>query len=136
MSSTKFALATAIFIVLPLAASAESKERYNMWAKEKVRYLSDRVRADPHNAQLRVLLGNALYEDGHNYEAETQLERALELQANFAEAHFNLAQTLRKLKRTKEAISWGKISDLAQHVTINAEASVVLPLLVRSLIHE
>ena len=38
--------------------------------------------------------------------------------------------------RTKEAISWGKISDLAQHVTINAEASVVLPLLVRSLIHE
>ena len=38
--------------------------------------------------------------------------------------------------RTKEAISWGKISDLAQHVTINAEASVVLPLLVKSLIHE
>ena len=38
--------------------------------------------------------------------------------------------------RTKEAISWGKISDLAHHVTINAEASVVLPLLVRSLIHE
>ena len=38
--------------------------------------------------------------------------------------------------RTKEAISWGKISNLAQHVTINAEASIVLPLLVKSLIHE
>ena len=38
--------------------------------------------------------------------------------------------------RTKEAISWGKISNLAHHVTINAEASVVLPLLVKSLIHE
>jgi deoxyhypusine synthase len=38
--------------------------------------------------------------------------------------------------RTKEAISWGKISDLAQHVTINAEASIILPLLIKSLINK
>ena len=103
MRSTKFAVAAVAFFVFPLVAIAESKERYNMWAKEKVRYLSDRVRADPHNAQLRVLLGNALYEDGHNYEAETQLEKALELQANFAEAHCNLAVILHAESRLGEA---------------------------------
>ena len=96
-------MAAVAFFVFPLVAIAESKERYNMWAKEKVRYLSDRVRSDPHNAQLRVLLGNALYEDGHNYEAETQLEKALELQANFAEAHCNLAVILHAESRLGEA---------------------------------
>lgn len=36
--------------------------------------------------------------------------------------------------RTKEAISWGKISNSAKHVTINAEASTILPLFVKGLI--
>lgn len=34
--------------------------------------------------------------------------------------------------RTKEAISWGKISEKAKHVTIEGDATVLLPLLVNS----
>ena len=83
--------------------AAEGKERYDMWAKEKVRYLADRVRKDPHNAQLRVLLGNALYEDGHLFEAESHLKKALELQPRYAEAHCNLAVILHSESRLGEA---------------------------------
>ena len=89
-------------LVFPELA-AEGKERYDMWAKEKVRYLADRVRKDPHNAQLRVLLGNALYEDGHLYEAESHLQKALELQPRYAEAHCNLAVILHSESRLGEA---------------------------------
>ena len=89
-------------LALPELA-AEGKERYDMWAKEKVRYLADRVRKDPHNAQLRVLLGNALYEDGHHYEAESHLQKALELQPRYAEAHCNLAVILHAESRLGEA---------------------------------
>ena len=102
----RLALVVAAVSVSSLALrelAAEGKERYDMWAKEKVRYLADRVRKDPHNAQLRVLLGNALYEDGHHYEAESHLQKALELQPGYAEAHCNLAVILHAESRLGEA---------------------------------
>ncbi len=77
-------------LLLLLALPAIAKERYNFWAKEKIRYHDTRVKNDPYNPQLRVLLANAYYGDGSYYEAAVQLEKALELQADYAEAHCNL----------------------------------------------
>lgn len=79
-----------LLLILALALPGVAKERYNVWAKEKIRYQDDRVKQDPYNAQLRVLLANAYFADDDYYKAATQLEKALELDANYAEAHCNL----------------------------------------------
>ena len=78
------------FLLPLLALPGAAKERYNVWAKEKIRYQHDRVNQDPYNAQLRVLLANAYYGDGKHYDAAAQLEKALELKDNYPEAHCNL----------------------------------------------
>ena len=83
-------ISCALLFVLVLALPGVAKERYNIWAKEKIRYQDDRVKQDPYNAQLRVLLANAYFSDGDHYKAAAQLEKALELDANYAEAHCNL----------------------------------------------
>ena len=92
-----------VLLAVCISEAAERKARYNMWVKERVRYLADRVRMDPYNAELRVLLGNAYYEDGHVYEAESHLERALEMRPGYAEAHCNLAVILHSESRLREA---------------------------------
>ncbi len=81
----------AVLLLLPLLAlPGDAKERYNVWAKEKIRYHHDRVKQDPYNAQLRVLLANAYYSDGRYFEAAEELEQALKLDADYPEAHCNL----------------------------------------------
>ena len=78
-------------LLLPLLVQpTAAKERYNVWAKEKVRYQFNRVRQDPYNAQLRVLLANAYYSDGSYFKAAAELDKALELDADYPEAHCNL----------------------------------------------
>ena len=96
-------LAAAVGLVILAAGHGSAKERYNMWAKEKVRYIADKVQRDPYNAQLQALLGDAYFKDGQNYEAEQHLKRALKLQPDFAEAHCNLAVIYHAQSRTTEA---------------------------------
>ena len=72
------------FLLPLLALPGAAKERYNVWAKEKIRYQHDRVNQDPYNAQLRVLLANAYYGDGKYYDAAAQLEKALELEGTLS----------------------------------------------------
>ena len=36
--------------------------------------------------------------------------------------------------RVREAISWGKVKETAKHVTIEGDATVILPLIVAALI--
>jgi deoxyhypusine synthase len=38
--------------------------------------------------------------------------------------------------RVREAISWGKVKETAEHVTIEGDATVILPLMITSLIAE
>lgn len=79
-----------LLLALVTSAPAVAKQRYNVWAKEKIRYHHDRVQQNPYNAQLRVLLANAYFSDGSYYEAVVQLEKALELEQDYPEAHCNL----------------------------------------------
>ncbi|MBT4497220.1 MAG: tetratricopeptide repeat protein [Gemmatimonadetes bacterium] len=69
----------------------QARKAYNIWAKEKVRYLQSKVTRSPYDPQLRVLLAKAFYEDGKKFKAREQLQEALELEPDFAEAHCNLA---------------------------------------------
>ncbi len=75
-------------------AQRQNKRGYNLWAKEKIRYLNAKVTIEPYNPQLRVLLANACFEDGQKYEAKKLLREALQLDPNYAEAHCNLAVML------------------------------------------
>lgn len=86
-----------------LTFEVAAKERYNHWAKEKIRFHYQRVQREPHNVGLRVLLSQAYYDDGKYSEAEEQLNRALELEPDYAEAHCNLAIVLQALTRMPEA---------------------------------
>ena len=83
-------ISCALLLLSLLALPGVAKERYNVWAKEKIRYHDSRVKQDPYNAQLRVLLANAYYGDGSYFEAALQLEKAIELEADYAEAHCHL----------------------------------------------
>lgn len=76
--------------LLPATGAAKDRPRYNIWAKEKIRYHYDRVQRDPYNVQRRVLLAIAYYSDDNYYEAARHLERAIELEPDYAEAHCNL----------------------------------------------
>ena len=75
-------------------AEAQGKKAYDVWTKEKVRYLENRVIRDPYDARLRVLLANAYSADGKKRKARDQLKEALELRPDFPEAHCNLAVLL------------------------------------------
>ena len=67
------------------AAPSAAKERYNVWAKERIRYQRERVQKDPYNPELRVLLAIAYFEDRSYSEAAGHLEEFLSL---FAESPF------------------------------------------------
>ena len=88
----------ALLLVALLAGGVEAqrmgKRAYNVWAKEKIRYLNAKITINPYRPQLRVLLANALFEDGQKYEAKAQLQEALKLDPEYAEAHCNLAVIL------------------------------------------
>ena len=84
-------------------AQRQGKRAYNLWAKEKIRYLNAKVTINPYNPQLRVLLANAYFDDGQKYEAKRLLLEALELAPNYAEAHCNLAVILHGQGYEREA---------------------------------
>ena len=84
-------------------AQRQDKRAYNLWAKEKIRYLNAKVTINPYNPQLRVLLANAYFDDGQKYEAKRLLLEALELDSNYAEAHCNLAVILHGQGYDREA---------------------------------
>ena len=75
-------------------AQRMGKRAYNVWTKEKIRYLNAKITINPYRPQLRVLLANALFEDGQKYEAKAQLKEALKLDPEYAEAHCNMAVIL------------------------------------------
>ncbi|MFH1569723.1 MAG: tetratricopeptide repeat protein, partial [Gemmatimonadota bacterium] len=86
-----------------LAQPGSPTGAYNLWAKERVRRLEERVNREPINPQVRVLLATAYYEDGQAFEAKQQLRRALELRPDCAEAHCNLAIILHAQSSLSEA---------------------------------
>ena len=94
---------SAALLATLFAASLEAKTRYNVWAKEKIRYNYERVQTDPYNAELRVLLGNAYFADGDLIRALAQIEQAIELDSAYAEAHCNLAIVLQAQSRATDA---------------------------------
>lgn len=86
-----------------MADSVTAKTRYNVWAKEKIRYHYARVQSDPFNAELRVLLGNAYFADTDLVRASKEIERAIELDSTYAAAHCNLAIVRQAQSRQTEA---------------------------------
>ena len=92
-----------LLLALCIAGSAQARDKYNLWAKERIRYLRTKVDLDPRNAQLHVLLANAYYEDRQSYKAMKHLKKALELQPDFAEAHCNMAVILHAQGRLHDA---------------------------------
>lgn len=97
----------AVLLLVLLAGGAQAqhqgKRAYNVWAKEKIRYLNAKIIINPYKPQLHVLLANAYFEDGQKYEAKEQLQAALELDPNYAEAHCNLAVILHSQGYTRDA---------------------------------
>jgi len=97
-----------LFLLLALLCSESQAQRqdkrtYNLWSKEKIRYLNAKVTIEPYNPQLRVLLANAYFDDGQKYEAKRLLLEALQLDPNYAEAHCNLAVILHVQGYDREA---------------------------------
>ena len=97
-----------LFLLLALLCSEgqaqrQDKRAYNLWSKEKIRYLNAKVTIEPYNPQLRVLLANAYFDDGQKYEAKRLLLEALQLDPNYAEAHCNLAVILHVRGSDREA---------------------------------
>ena len=101
----KAALAFLLLALLCSEGQAQRRDKrgYNLWAKEKIRYLNAKVTIEPYNPQLRVLLANAYFEDGQKYEAKRLLREALQLDSNYAEAHCNLAVMLHGQGYDREA---------------------------------
>ena len=64
------------FLIVSLfmpCSMAGAKGGYNIWAKEKIRYLNSRIVRDPYNPQLRLLIANAYINDGRKFEAKKEL---------------------------------------------------------------
>ena len=101
----KAVLALLLLALLGSEAQAQhqGKRTYNLWTKEKIRYLNAKVIVEPYNPQLRVLLANAYFDDGQKYEAKRLLQEALQLDPNYAEAHCNLAVMLHGQGYDREA---------------------------------
>ena len=94
-----------LLLGLAVQEDAQGKQKYNIWAKERVRFLRTRVNLNPLNAGLKVQLANAYHEDGRPYEALTLLREALALQPEFPEAHCNIAVILHIQGRFADARS-------------------------------
>jgi tetratricopeptide (TPR) repeat protein len=83
--------------------AAQTRDGYNLWGKERIRFLYTQVQLRPGDARLRVRLAKALYEDGRRNEAEGYLRQALELQPDLAEGHCNLGVILQARAQLGEA---------------------------------
>lgn len=83
-----------VILFLFCVTKSEGKGGYNVWSKERIRYLNSRIISDPYNPQLHLLLANALIEDDRKYEAKQSLKMALDLDTLFAEAYCNLGVLL------------------------------------------
>ena len=94
----------ALLLALSAVTPGLAREKYDVWAKERIRYLHSKVIREPDNAQWRVLLAGAYFENRQNYEAVEHLQEALRLQPDFAVAHCNLAIILHRQARQIEAI--------------------------------
>ena len=97
------ALLSLALLCSEVQAQRQDKRAYNLWAKEKIRYLNAKVTINPYNPQLRVLLANAYFDDGQKYEAKRLLLEALQLDPDYAEAHCNLAVILHVQGYDREA---------------------------------
>lgn len=117
-------------LVLLAAVPGHAKEGYNLWAKEKIRYLHSKVQRNPHNPELHMLLANAYYRDGRHFDAEKHLQEALTLAPDYAEAHCNLGVVLQAQGRL-EAASQSYKAALAQDSTMMEALSGLGTLLCR-----
>jgi len=101
---TRLGIASGSLIVLAACFSTgEGKEGYNLWTKERVRYLLERTKREPENANLHVMISKAYFEDRQPRRAEKHLRMALKMEPNFAEAHCNLAVMLHAQRRLSGA---------------------------------
>lgn len=102
-----FASSAPVWMVLASLAAGPgdgaAKEGYNVWSKERVHRLHQRVLLEPDNVRVRLLLANAYYEDGETWEAKRELRRALEIKPDYPEAHCNLAVILHAQSSLSEA---------------------------------
>ena len=94
-----------LLLGLLLQGDAHGKQKYNIWAKERVRFLRTRVNLNPDDPGLKVQLANAYHEDGRPYEALKLLRAALAIQPEFPEAHCNMAVILHIQGRFADARS-------------------------------
>ena len=99
--SAALAFALALLVVNP--DSGQGKEGYNLWTKERIRYLLKRSKSEPDNVDLLVMLSMAYYNDSQPRTAEKHLRRALELEPEYAKAHCNLAVMLHAQRRLGDA---------------------------------
>ncbi len=101
---TRLEIAFGSLIALVICVSAgQGKEGYNLWTKERVRYLLERTKREPENAGLHVMISKAYFEDSQPRKAEKHLHLALEMEPSFAEAHCNLAVMLHAQRRLSGA---------------------------------
>ena len=107
-----------------LCSAAVAKGGYNVWAKEKIRYLNSRIIRDPYNPQLRLLMANAYINDGRKLEAKKELYRALELDSTFAEAYCNLGVLLHSQGYAKEAETNYEIALYLDSTLVEARAGI------------
>ena len=99
--SAALAFALALLVVNP--DSGQGKEGYNLWTKERIRYLLQRAMREPDDAGLQVMLSKAYFEDSQPRMAEEHLRLALKLEPGYAEAHCNLAVMLHTQRRLSGA---------------------------------
>ena len=98
------ATVVSLVVVIICAAAGEAKEGgYNLWTKERIRYLHQRTMQEPDSAGLQVMISKAYFEDGQPRKAEKHLRLALEMEPDFAEAHCNLAVILHAQRRLSGA---------------------------------
>ncbi|MEW6751071.1 MAG: tetratricopeptide repeat protein [Candidatus Latescibacterota bacterium] len=81
----------------PGQAGDQDRRPYDVWSRERIQRLRERVTRAPQDARLRVVLASAYFADGNAGAARRELQEALRLQPQFPEAHCNLATVLHAL---------------------------------------
>ena len=113
-----------LLLGLGVQEDAQGKQGYNIWAKERVRFLRTRVNLNPQDPGLKVQLANAYHEDGRSYEALKLLRAALELQPEFPEAHCNMAVILHIQGRFADARSHYEVAIVQDSTLLEARAGL------------
>jgi TolB-like protein/Flp pilus assembly protein TadD len=81
---------------------------------------------DPELAEARVLLADALQNDWHWADAETEYRQAIELSPSDAGAHAGLAHWLICQGRTEEALAWARRAQELDPAINNIEVGLIL----------